>query len=212
MSGLKDDQFYTVEHAETSIEHKVKGSRFIASVFHVRTKREAEDRYDRLCRKYHDASHNCFAYRIDEHVFRYSDNGEPAGTAGRQILRILERKNIHQVLIVVTRYFGGTKLGTGGLSRAYSDAAKQVLDRVKVIVKIKYKTISLVTDYDHMREILALVNKFNGMIGKTDYADNVIFSAQIPYSKFSTFQKEINSMINRGIVQFHLEDNSSANA
>ena len=206
MATLLDDQFYTVEHVEATAELKVKGSRFIASIFHARSKREAEDRYDRIRRKFHDATHNCFAYRINEKVYRYSDDGEPAGTAGRPIFQILEKKNLHQVLIVVSRYFGGTKLGTGGLSRAYADSAKLILEQVKIIVKIKYKTITLVTDYDHMGEILALVNRFNGVIGKTDYSEKVIFSVQIPFSKFSMFQDEIDSMINRGFVKFHLED------
>jgi len=206
MHNLKDDQFYTVEHTESSTELNVKGSRFITNIFHVRSKREAEDRYDRMRRKYHDATHNCYAYRINENVYRYSDDGEPAGTAGRPILQILEHKNLHQVLIVVSRYFGGTKLGIGNLSRAYADSAKQILEQVKIIVKIKYKTISLLTDYDHMSEILMLVNKFSGTIGKTDYTEKVIFSVQIPFSKFTRFQEEINSMINRGFVKFHSED------
>jgi uncharacterized YigZ family protein len=201
MTSLADDQFFTVEHLNPSVEIKVKGSRFIANVYHVRTKHEAEEKRERLCKSHHDATHNCYAYRITVDAYRYSDDGEPSGTAGKPIYQILENKNIQQVLLIVTRHFGGTKLGTGGLSRAYSDAAKAVLEKARIVVRTLYRTISLQTEYDHMSEVLALIGRFNGVIGKTDYTDKVMISAQIPLSKFNPFQNEINQFIERGIVQ-----------
>ena len=206
MTSLEDDQFYTVESINPPVEIKVKGSRFIANVYHVRTKHDAEDKRDRLCKSHHDATHNCYAYRISVDEYRYSDDGEPSGTAGKPIYKILENKNLQQVLLIVTRYFGGTKLGTGGLSRAYSDAAKAVLDKSRIVLRTLYRTISLDTEYDHMSEVIALVGRFNGVIGKTDYTEKVMISAQIPLSKFNPFQHEVNNLIDRGIVQLKITD------
>jgi uncharacterized YigZ family protein len=206
MTSLEDDQFYTVESINSPVEIKVKGSRFVGNVYHVRTKREAEEKRDRLCKSHHDATHNCYAYRISVDDYRYSDDGEPSGTAGKPIYHVLENKNIQQVLLIVTRYFGGTKLGIGGLSRAYSDAAKAVLDKARIVVRTLYRTISLHTEYDHMSEVIALIGRFNGVIGKTDYTEKVVISAQIPLSKFDPFQNEVNNLIDRGFVQLKITD------
>ena len=101
-------------------------------------KQQAETVYANIRRKYYDATHNCFAYRISPDDFRYSDDGEPSGTAGRPIFQVLENKNLTQTIIIVTRYFGGTKLGTGGLSRAYADTASEVISKTKLDVKTIY--------------------------------------------------------------------------
>ena len=121
----------TVSDKIHSTELKVKGSKFIASIIHSDNKFIAEKKYQEFKQKYYDASHNCYAYRISENDFRYSDDGEPSGTAGLPIFKVLENNEIFEALLVVTRYFGGTKLGTGGLARAYSDAALECINSAK---------------------------------------------------------------------------------
>ena len=113
-------------------EIKIKRSRFIATIQHVGSVDEAKDFVQAVSKEFHDATHNCYAYRIglgSDQVFKYSDDGEPSGTAGRPILEALDRFELVDTCIVVTRYFGGTKLGTGGLSRAYRDAALDVISK-----------------------------------------------------------------------------------
>jgi uncharacterized YigZ family protein len=172
----------------------------------VLNKHQAESVYANIKRKYHDATHNCFAYRISADEFRYSDDGEPSGTAGLPIYKILENKNLSQTLIIVTRYFGGTKLGTGGLIHAYSDAALDVLDKSKIEVKVRYITITVETTYDNMSLLLDIINKYKGIIGKTEYTEKIFFCLQIPTTKFDEFNKNILAYSDRGIVIIDKDD------
>jgi len=200
MTELNADEYLTVSSQPMSSEVKVNDSKFIAHVFHVLTKHQAESVYSNIKRKYHDATHNCFAYRISKDEFRYSDDGEPSGTAGLPLYKVLENKNLTQTIIIVTRYFGGTKLGTGGLIRAYSDAALDVLEKTKIEVKVRYVTINVETNYETMSVLLDLVNKSNGIIGKTEYTEKISFCLQIPTTKFEEFNKNILAYSDRGIV------------
>lgn len=132
----------------TSIEAelKVKGSRFIALLCAVKTRQEAEGHLAARARQYHDATHHCYGYRIgfDDHlVFKSSDAGEPAGTAGRPILQALEKMNLTNTLAIVTRYFGGTKLGTGGLARAYRAATTAAIERAHLVPIFSKQTLRL---------------------------------------------------------------------
>ena len=200
MTEKKTDEYLTVSAQPISSEIKVSNSKFIAQVFHVLNKHQAESVYANIKRKYHDATHNCFAYRISANEFRYSDDGEPSGTAGLPIFKILENKDLSQTIIIVTRYFGGTKLGTGGLIRAYSDAALDVLSKTKIEIKIRYVTATVETTYENMSLLLELVNKHNGIIGKTEYTDKISFCLQIPTTKFEDFNNKILAFSERGIV------------
>jgi len=200
MTELNVDEYLTVSSQPVSSEIKVSDSKFIAQVFHVLNKHQAESVYSNIKRKYHDATHNCFAYRISADEFRYSDDGEPSGTAGLPIYKILENKNLSQTIIIVTRYFGGTKLGTGGLIRAYSDAALDVLSHTKTEIKIRYVTVTVETTYENMSLLLDIVNKYSGIIGKTEYTEKISFCLQIPTTKYEDFNKNIYAFSERGIV------------
>ena len=200
MTTIVEDKFLTVPTQPASSEIKIKGSKFIAHVAHVINREQAESFYSKIRRKYHNASHNCFAYRISKDDFRYSDDGEPSGTAGKPLLRVLENHDLIQTIIVVTRYFGGTKLGTGGLSRAYSDAAKDVLDKITFEVRTRYATVTIEAGYDDLSNILDMVNKYKGVMGKTEYAEKINICIQIPTTKFENFKKEILAFSERGIT------------
>jgi uncharacterized YigZ family protein len=194
------DEYRTVASQPVSSEIKVEGSKFLGHIFHVLNKQKAESVYANIRRKYHDATHNCYAYRISENEYRYSDDGEPSGTAGKPILQILEHNNLIQTIIIITRYFGGTKLGTGGLSRAYSDAAKDVLEKTKIEIKKHYATVTVETGYDNLTKLLDLANRYQGIIGKTEYSEKITICLQIPSTRFQLFKDDILAFSERGII------------
>ena len=148
------EQFKTImQDAQAEIEEKK--SRFIANVYYIENAEEAEEHLKQIRKKYFDARHNCFAYRILEEngvKEKQSDDGEPSGTAGAPMLNILQKNNLYNVLIVVTRYFGGTLLGTGGLVRAYSDATIKSLENAKVIIQTKGYLINVVIEYKDLEK------------------------------------------------------------
>lgn len=132
------DEFKTILENNIQAEITEKKSRFIANLFYVENADEAEIRIKEIKKKYHDAKHNCFAYLIFENgeiYKKFSDDGEPSGTAGAPMMEIIEKENLRNVLIVVTRYFGGILLGTGGLVRAYSDSLKEAISKATLVVK-----------------------------------------------------------------------------
>ncbi len=140
-----EDSFKTIK-TSAQAEIKIQRSKFIATAFPCALREEAETRIEEIAARYHDATHNCFGYRLfsetGREIFRYSDAGEPSGTAGRPIHDTICSRGLINLGIVVTRYFGGIKLGTGGLARAYRDAARAVLEKTSVVEHLiveKYK-------------------------------------------------------------------------
>lgn len=132
------NEFKTILENNIQAEITEKKSRFIANLFYVESADEAEIRIKEIKKKYHDAKHNCFAYLIfeDGEIYKkFSDDGEPSGTAGAPMMEIIEKENLRNVLVVVTRYFGGILLGTGGLVRAYSDSLKEALSKATLVAK-----------------------------------------------------------------------------
>lgn len=132
------NEFKTILENNIQAEITEKKSRFIANLFYVESTDEAEIRIKEIKKKYHDAKHNCFAYLIfeDGEIYKkFSDDGEPSGTAGAPMMEIIEKENLRNVLVVVTRYFGGILLGTGGLVRAYSDSLKEALSKATLVAK-----------------------------------------------------------------------------
>jgi len=128
MTTVVHDEYVTLK-SESGGKLSVQGSRFIAVAHHAGSAGEAEDIVARERKAYHDASHHCYAYRLGtgREAFRYSDDGEPSGTGGKPILAAIDREGLTDIVVVVTRYFGGIKLGTGGLGRAYGGAARIAL-------------------------------------------------------------------------------------
>ena len=141
--------FKTIKE-DTSAEIIEKKSRFIANVFYIENVEEAEEKIKEIKKKYFDARHNCFAYRIateSKIVERFSDDGEPSGTAGAPMLTVLAGNNLANILVVVTRYFGGTLLGTGGLIRAYTLSVKSALEKTNFEEKVKGLKVELQISY-----------------------------------------------------------------
>jgi uncharacterized YigZ family protein len=190
---------YYVAAAKAEGEIKVKGSRFLASLLPVSTKEEAEDQYHLFRSKYDKATHHCFAYRINEHIFRYSDDGEPSGTAGKPILQSIDGFGVNGVLCIVTRWYGGTKLGTGGLIRAYSDAANEALQHLKIQKKIKTKLCRLIFSYDLEPLVRRYITEYKAAIKQMDYAADVRMNVAVAQSRYKAFLAEIPNRFNLSV-------------
>jgi len=188
------DTYYTIK-AQTAGELKVLGSRFIGNAFPVSEKDEAESHVNTIARAYHDATHNPYAYKIlsdGDEIIRSSDDKEPQGTAGKPILMSLEKYELSNIIVIVTRYFGGKKLGKGGLSRAYRDCADITLDNAQKIQRQLYKKLSLQFPYDKTGLVMKIVTDCSGKI--LDKASEEKFSliVNIPLSNVERFNDKIN--------------------
>ncbi len=167
--------FRTIKE-NVSAEIVEKKSKFIASIFYVETREEAEDIIKDINKKYHDARHNCYAYRIYNEsgiVEKSSDDGEPSGTAGAPMLTILSKNNLANVLVIVTRYFGGILLGTGGLVKAYSSATALALEKANVIEKNIAELYKIEINYTDLNKFKYFANKNNINILKEEYLINI---------------------------------------
>lgn len=159
-----------------------KKSRFIATVRRVRCEEEAAAFIEEMKKKYWDASHNCSAFVLGERseISRCSDDGEPSGTAGRPMLEVLLGEEIRNAAVVVTRYFGGTLLGTGGLVRAYGRAVKEGLAQCEIIEKQHALLLQITTDYNGIGKIQYIIGKNGYPVLATEYTEQVVLRALIP--------------------------------
>ena len=186
-------EFYTVKK-NTSVEITEKKSKFIANLFGVQSKEEAEDIIKDIKKKYHDARHNCIAYRVledDNIIEKSSDDGEPSGTAGAPMLDLLKNNNLCNVLVVVTRYFGGILLGTGGLVRAYTESTKKAIDKAEKICKCEGYEIEIELDYNSMEIFKYYCNKNNISISKVEYSNIINCKIELPNEMKQKFLDDI---------------------
>ena len=187
------EEFITILNDETA-EIVEKKSKFIANLIHVESVEEAEDKIKEIKKKYHDARHNCVAYRVSEGgqiVEKSSDDGEPSGTAGGPMLNILQKNNLCNLVVIVTRYFGGILLGTGGLVRAYSEATQQVIEKSTQIMKVQGVEIEVGLDYSNL-EIFKYYCKNNEInIKDTNYYENIILKVEMEKNRKNIFLEDI---------------------
>ena len=157
-----------------------KKSKFIANIFYIESIEEAEEIIKDIKKKYYDARHNCFAFRIDNgNISRFSDDGEPSGTAGAPILNILEGRNLSNILAIVTRYFGGILLGTGGLVRAYSDATIAALEKATIVNKVLGKVIVLEAEYKELENIKYYLKNEDINLVDIDYKEKIYIKMEV---------------------------------
>ena len=186
-------EFITILKEETA-EIVEKKSRFIANIFQAESIEEAEEKIKYIKKKYYDAKHNCIAYRVVENgqvAEKSSDDGEPSGTAGGPMLNILKKNNLCNVVVVVTRYFGGILLGTGGLVRAYSDATQKAIEKCIKVRKVKGFEIEVKLDYANLDIFKYYCKNSEINIIKTDYADNIILKIEMEKNRKDIFLKDI---------------------
>ncbi|HJD46041.1 MAG TPA: YigZ family protein [Candidatus Mediterraneibacter norfolkensis] len=184
--------FNTV-HTGGQAEITEKKSRFIANVFPVSTEEEAFTRLEEIRKKYCDARHNCWAYVLgsDPPSERMSDDGEPAGTAGKPILEVIRGRALTDVLVVVTRYFGGTLLGTGGLVRAYTAAAAEGIGHSKIITRIYGFRLHITIDYADWGKIQYSLGKRNLSPEECSYTDKVELDILVSEDEEEGLKKDV---------------------
>ena len=180
---------------EAEAEIVEKKSRFIAQIFAVNSKEEAEQVLANVKKKYYDAKHNCYAYIVDN-IEKCSDDGEPSGTAGAPMLDLLKNNGLNNIIVVVTRYFGGTLLGTGGLVRAYTEAAVKAIELANIVQEEEGFEIEVVVDYQNLEKLKYYCNKNNIKIVKIDYKDVIICNLEVTKQEKENLTKEYNETIN----------------
>ena len=169
------NKFKTIKRDEITVIEE-KRSKFIANIFYVENEEEVENIIKQIKKKYYDARHNCYAYIINEEgniLKRFSDDGEPSGTAGSPILNVIEKNNLCNVLIIVTRYFGGILLGAGGLVRAYTEAATRSVEKAEVVEQELGYEIELTIGYQDLEKLKYYCSKNNIKISNIAYGENV---------------------------------------
>jgi len=168
------------ENVEAQIVQKK--SKFIANLIYVKSQEEAEEYLNSIRKKYYDAKHHCFAYSImtkDGIINRFSDDGEPSGTAGAPMLNIINKKELINVLIVVTRYFGGILLGTGGLVKAYTDSTLEAIDNAHFVIEEMGYEMCLEISYNDFEKFNYYCKKNNINILNSEYTDKVICNIEL---------------------------------
>lgn len=184
------EQIKTVFEFNQSV-YKEKSSEFIAQIHHIEENPEAENILNTLRKKYFDATHHCFAYKLINKESKYSDDGEPKGTAGLRILNAIEHYELNNVMIVVIRYFGGTKLGVGPLGKAYYESALNVIDEKKIVTMSLYQKISVQIEFNFISQFHRIINNFEGIIDKSEYSNFAKFYVLIKPAVIDNFVNDL---------------------
>lgn len=193
-----------LQHYEHELP-KIKWSKFIGNIFHIESTQEAEKYIQEIEKKYADASHACYAYRyqvqMNYDIFwkaiysskynKVHDAGEPVSTAGKPIMNMIDKHELHNVLVVVTRYFGGTLLGVWGLIQAYGECAKQVIQHSKILETEIVKSIQFSYAFDLVPIVRNIANKYNAKIIEEKYDQQVDVKISINTWYFEDFKKEL---------------------
>ena len=177
---MQDDTFTTIA-GETGAVFTEKRSKFIAAALPVRTVEEVKAHLETFQKKYYDARHVCYAYMLgaERKDFRANDNGEPSGTAGKPILGQINSRGLTDVLVVVVRYFGGIKLGTGGLIVAYRTAAAMALDEAETVEKTVDETVTVAFEYPFMNDVMRIVKEESPEIVEQSYDTDCLMTLRI---------------------------------
>lgn len=171
-----------------------KKSRFIGRVWPVETEEEALAHIAAMKKQHYDATHNCWAYIIRDGAVRFSDDGEPGGTAGMPMLQVLQKEGLYNICCVVTRYFGGILLGAGGLVRAYTKGAKIAVDAAGKSMKRVWTVVYLPCPYTWYDRVKLEVSAFGGIVRSTDYGAEVDLELLFPETQVAAFQERLTDM------------------
>lgn len=182
-----------------------KKSRFIATVEKIETEEEALAFIAKMKKQYWDARHNCYAFVAgkNQELQRCSDDGEPSGTAGRPMLEVLLRQDIHNAAVVVTRYFGGTLLGTGGLVRAYQKAVQEGLSNSTLIEQVQGQILEICTDYNGIGKLQYILAQQKIPVLDTEYTDKVVVKLAVPLEQMAELQEAVTEGTN-GTAEFQM--------
>ncbi|MCC0782138.1 YigZ family protein [Clostridioides sp. ES-S-0108-01] len=185
---------YRTLHEFGTDEITIEKSVFIGYASPIKSEEEALEFINEIKKKHKDATHNVWAYTVGQNmnIQRYSDDGEPQGTAGIPTLEVIKKEDLRDVVVVVTRYFGGTKLGAGGLVRAYTKGAKLGLEAGKIIYKVMYQEVKIKIDYTQLGKVQNELMNLGYFIKDTIYEDNVEI---VVYSRLEDVEKLSEKMI-----------------
>ena len=183
---------YLIPFQEATAEVVEKRSRFIGHIWRVASEEGARACIEAARKQYHDARHNCWCYRIREgKLLRYSDDGEPQGTAGQPMLNVFEREDVWDVCCVVTRYFGGILLGAGGLTRAYGGTAKLALNAAGVSRMCLWATMAVPCTYPLYERMKLLVEGCGGSIEDTEYGADILLTVTLPAQRQAELARQV---------------------
>ena len=182
---------YYIPSGVSRTEFTEKRSRFIGQVWPVDSEEQARARIEETKKQHYDARHNCWCYLIKDGPVRYSDDGEPQGTAGQPMLNVFQREGVENVCCVVTRYFGGILLGAGGLVRAYTQSAKDALDAAGISVVRRWVAMELPCSYGQFEAMRREVLSFGGVVENVDYGADVVLSCLLPEERAEDFAARI---------------------
>lgn len=171
-----------------------KKSRFIGRAWLVESEEEALQKIQEMKKQHYDATHNCWAYIIRDGAVRFSDDGEPGGTAGMPMLQVLQREGLYNVVCVVTRYFGGILLGAGGLVRAYTKGAKIAVDAAGKSMKRVWTVLYIPCPYSFYERVKLETENFGGIIRKTDFGAEVELEILFPETQANPFLEKLTDM------------------
>ena len=187
-------QEYTTIYSPAEDEFVERKSRFIGHIAPVQTEEEAQAFIAQIRQQHRDATHNTYAYILRSGIKRYSDDGEPQGTAGQPILNVLEREGVQDVLCVVTRYFGGILLGAGGLCRAYTKAAKDALDDAGISELRPWSVLRLDCPYALFERVKLEADKRGGLVRDADYGAQIALTILLPQPEEAAFRKALQEL------------------
>ncbi|AFH50068.1 Hypothetical protein IALB_2365 [Ignavibacterium album JCM 16511] len=189
------EQIKTVYEFNQTV-YKEKSSEFIAQIHHIEDNLEAENILSTIRKKYFDATHHCYAYKLLNDELKSSDDGEPKGTAGLRILNAIEHYGLTNVLIIVIRYFGGTKLGVGPLGKAYYQSALNVIDEKKIVQLNLYQKISIQIEFNYISQFHRVVNNYEGIIDNSEYSNFAKFYVLIKPGFIDNFINKLSDITN----------------
>ena len=182
---------YYVPTGPGDAEYVEKRSKFLGKVRPVESEEAARAFIDEMKKKYHDARHNCWCYVLKSGVMRYSDDGEPQGTAGQPMLDVFNREGVTDAVCVITRYFGGVLLGAGPLLRAYQGTAKLALEAAGISVVRRWVELTIPCGYSLLGKITQEIPVWDGIVADTEYGADVVIKALLPEGRESDFAKRI---------------------
>lgn len=189
---------YPVPAKQVETLYETKKSKFIACAGFANSRESAMALLDSVKQQYPDARHHCWAYIFGNPNSPTSaamaDDGEPSGTAGKPILNVLQHKDIGDIMIIVTRYFGGVKLGAGGLVRAYSAAAQQAIDALEIREEVRLETLNVTIDFKHEQFVRHLTEQAMGTIAVCNYSSNVFMEVKLPSVEVEHFKQKLASV------------------
>ena len=168
---------------------KEKGSQFTGLAYPVNSEDEINEILERIKKQFYDATHRCYAYKLNNGMFKYSDDGEPNGTAGTRILNAVEHYGLTNIIVIVVRYFGGVKLGVGPLGKAYYNSADITLKDAEIIEKRPYQKIEITVDFQNISHVHRLIANYNAVIDETSYDEKSHFSCFMETDNIIEFQK-----------------------